>query len=119
MSKDELKHRMRCDMKQFLDDIENQSHADKLISLQNLMDKYIHLNTCDYSMDHYDLRSIIGSAKGKFSNDSMPIFLGDKKRKVTQGELPHMMMIEATIGWLNKNNCLKRLPKFDKREDKL
>lgn len=113
-----LKKQMEDDMKQFLDNIESQSHGDRVVTLRNLLEKYVHLNTCDYMMDHFDLQSIVGSAKTKFSNDKMPIFLGEKKRQVMQSELPHMMMIEATIGWLNKNNCLKRLPKFDKREDK-
>lgn len=119
MSKDELKYRMEKDMRQFLEDIDSQCFKDQLESLSNLMNKYVHLNTCDYIMDHFDLRSIIGSAKTKFSIDSMPIFLGQKRKKVTQEELPHMMMVEATIRWLNKNNCLKKIPKFDKREGKL
>jgi hypothetical protein len=70
-------------------------------------------------MDSIDLNQIISGAKKKFSNDKVPILLGDNKRLVNQSELPNLFVIESTIGHLNKKGCLKKLAKFDKREDKL
>lgn len=114
-----LEEQLEVDIRRFIENIENQSQNAKVETLRNLFDKYLHLNTTDYMMDTHDLQSIIGSAKGKFSNDTFPIFLGEKKRKVSQHDLPNLCVIEATIGHLKKNGCLKKLPKFDKREDKL
>ena len=70
-------------------------------------------------MDNHDFNKIIGSAKQKFATDTFPVFLGPRRVKVPPGDLPNLCVIEATIGFLNKNDCLKKIPKFDKREDKL
>ena len=82
------------------------------------MDKYIHLSKSDHVLDDHDLRTIIGSAKTKFANEKMPIHLGKGRRLVSQVDLPNLCVIEATIGHLNKTDCLKKIPKFDKVEDK-
>ena len=68
-------------------------------------------------MDGYDLHSIISNAKGKFASDKMPIFLGEKKTRVSANELPNLMIIESTISHLKKQDCLKKLPKFDKKQN--
>lgn len=114
-----LKEQMEVDILRFLENIESQSQNSKLETLRNLFDKYIHLSTCDLMMDTHDLNSIINDAKSRFSNNKMPIHLGKNKRIVTQTELPNLCIIEATIGHLSKKDCLKKSPKFDKREDKL
>ena len=114
----DLKKQLEVDIKRFIDNIENQSDADKIQTLRNMFKTHLHLHTCDYMMDKHDLQTIIGGAKGNFSRDAMPIYLGAKKRIVDQNELPNMMVIESTISYLNKNDCLKKMPKFDKREDK-
>ena len=112
-----IKEQVDTDIRRFMDNIENQNHSDRIETLKNMFDKYLHLNTCDYLMDYYDLNIIIGSAKGKYSRDTMPVYLGEKKRKVGQHELGNMAIVEATITHLNRNGCLKKIPKFDKRED--
>lgn len=114
-----LKEQLDVDIYRFLDNIENQSENSKVETLRNLLEKYLHLNSCDFLMNEHDLNCIISDAKNKFANNKMPIHLGSKKRLVTQSELPNLCIIEATIGHLNKKDCLKKLPKFDKREDKL
>ncbi len=117
MTKD-LKDQLDVDIMRFLENIESQSHSDRIQTLRNLFDKYLHLNSCDLMMDYHDLITIINGAKNKFSSDSVPIRLGEKKKLVTQTELPNLFVIESTISHLNRNGCLKKLPRFDKREDK-
>tara|TARA_R100000951_G_scaffold116766_1_gene130586 strand:+ start:24247 stop:24600 length:354 start_codon:yes stop_codon:yes gene_type:complete len=114
----DLKDQIDIDIKRFLDNIENQSQDDKIKSLRTLFDKHLHLHTCDYMMDKHDLQTIIGGAKTLFARETVPIHLGEKKRMVEQSELSNLFVIEATVSHLNKNDCLKRLPKFDKRENK-
>lgn len=112
-----LKEQLDVEIKRFLENIENQSNRDRLETLNNMFEKYLHLNTCDYMMDRFDLMEIIGSAKSNFSTTTFPIFLGHKKHKVDPNDHANLCIIEATIGHLNKNGCLKKMAKFDKRED--
>ena len=114
-----LRKELDVDIARFLEQIENQSHSGKRETLKILLEKYIHLNTCDYILDHDDLRSIIGQAKVLFSSKVFPCFLGSKKRKVSQNDQPNLCVIEATISLLNNKDCFKKLPKFDYRENKL
>lgn len=114
----ELKKQLEVDVLRFFEQIDTQNSNDKVKTLRNLLDKYLHLNTSDYMMDDHDLRSIVSDAKARFARDNMPIFLGDHKRKVAPGDIPNLCVVEATIAHLNGKDCLKKLPKFDKREDK-
>lgn len=113
-----LKEQLEVDIKRFLENIENQNENDKLQTLRNLFDKYLHLSTSDYLMDHSDLFSIISSAKKKFSEENVPIKIGSSKRTVSQQDLPNFFVIEATVGHLNRKGCLKKLAKFDKKKGK-
>ena len=69
---EELAKQLEIEMKRFLEDIESQNSNDRLQSLRNLFDKYLHLSTCDYMMDSHDLRQIISGAKTSFSNKPFP-----------------------------------------------
>lgn len=112
-----LKEEIEIDIHQFFRQIENTTHNDKLEILRMLLQKYAHLTSSYYIMDSHDLTSIIGNAKSKFANDSLPIYLGNKKTKVRQGDIANLFLIESTILHLNKNDCLKKIPKFDKHEE--
>ena len=113
-----LKDELEVDIARALEHLEKQSINGQKETLRNLLNKYIHLGTTDYMMDNHDLLTIISNAKGIFAREKMPIHLGSKKRKVSQQDLPNLCVIEATVAYLNKNDCLKKLAKFDKREDK-
>lgn len=113
-----LEDQLEVDIKRFLENIEKQGVNSRVESLRHLFQKYLHLNTCEYMMDKHDLQTIIGSAKQLFANETVPIHLGEKKRIVEQSELANLFVIEATVLHLNKNNCLKKIPKFDKKENK-
>ncbi len=113
-----IKDELEVDIKRFFEQIENQDCNGKAETLRLLMDKYIHLTTTDYMMDKHDLDSIVSMAKNKFATKTFPVHLGDKKRKVYEAEQANLCIIESTVGWLNKKDCLKRLAKFDYREDR-
>jgi hypothetical protein len=112
-----LKEQLEVDIQRFFENIDKQSDNDKVETLRNLMDKYIHLSKSDFLMNHFDLMAILSSAKGKFANETFPVILGSKKQKVLDIELPNLCVIEATIEFLNKNDCLKKMPKFDKQRE--
>lgn len=113
-----LEKQLDSEIREFIKNLDEQTYADKIITVRNFVKKYMHLSTSSYLMDNYDLKSIIDNAKTKYSNDSFPIHLGKNKIKVHQSDLANLCLIEATIGHLTKHECLKKDVKFDKREDK-
>lgn len=113
-----LKESLDGDIASFFRDIENQNLNDQKLTLKLLIDKYAHLSSSEFVMDKADLEFIVSSAKGIFATKTMPVFLGKGIRKVYEGDQAALCIIEATIGHLNKSECLKKLPKFDYREDK-
>lgn len=113
-----LKEQVEVDIKEFFDQIDTQNTEDKNKTLRFLLDKYIHLSTSERLMDWHDLNSIISGAKSNFADKAFPVFLGNKKRKVYENEQANLCMVESVIMHLNKNDCLKKLPKFDYREDR-
>jgi hypothetical protein len=114
-----MKQNLEADMINFFKQIESQSESDQKETLRLLLDKYIHLTKAEFVMDKHDLEQIISTAKANMVNTTMPITLGKTKRRVHPDQQPTLCIIEATVSHLNKNECLKRLPKFDYREDKL
>lgn len=114
-----LKEQLDTDILRFLENIETQNYSDKIQTLKNLFDKYIHLSHAELLLDNHDLATIISNAKNIFANQTMPIHIGPNKRLVNPADLPNLCVIEATISLLNKKDCLKKVAKFDKREDKL
>ena len=107
------------DIDYFFKDIEYGYERDAKQKLKTLLLKYAGANLPEKKIDHQDLFDIIGSAKQKFANETLVIFLGQDRNKVAPEDMANVCVIEATIGHLNKIKCLRRLVKFDKREDKV
>ena len=105
------------DIMRFFEQIENQEPNDKIKTLRLLMDKYIHLSKSSHMMDNADLFNIISQAKSMFARKAFPVFFGERCSKVLQSDQPNLCVIESTIVYLNKNDCLKKMPKFDYREN--
>lgn len=112
-----MKQNLEADITNFFNQIDSQNLNDQKQTLRNLIDKYIHLTKADFLMDKHDLESIQSAAKGLMVEKTMPITLGKAKRRVQPEQQTTLCVIEATISHLNKNECLKRLPKFDYTED--
>lgn len=106
-----------ADIRRFFDEIEKQDINDKHMTLKLLLDKYIHLNTCNFIMDEKDLRAIISIAKSSFSIEPTPQYLGENNYKINPIDIPNLCMIEATISHLTKNDCFKKIPKFNKKKE--
>lgn len=115
-----IKEQLEIDIFRFFEQIESQGTNDRKQTLRNLLDKYIHLTKADHLMDAYDFREIIGHATSAMANDNLTRFLpsGPRKVKVSEDDMRKIIIIEATIGHLNKNDCLKRMPKFNYQPDK-
>ncbi len=115
----DLKQQLDVDIERFFDNIESQSHSDKKQTLKDIFEKYLHLTSSDYMMDYFDLNDIVGHAMTLFATETFPVHLGYKRKKVQEDNLRYLCLIESTVMHLNKKGCLKKIAKFDKREDLL
>ncbi len=97
---------------------ESQNYEDQRKTLRLLLEKYTHLNKSEYLMDVHDLKNIVSSATSIFANKTMPMFLGSSRSKVMENDQKHVCLIEATIFHMGKIDCLKRLPKFNYKDDR-
>ena len=114
-----VKETLESDIINFFEQIDNQNVNDQRQTLRLLLDKYIHLTKAELMMDKHDLEVIVSHAKGLMAQKTFPVHLGKNKRRVDESEQTTICIIESTISHLNKNDCLKRLPKFDYKEDSL
>lgn len=113
-----ISNELEVDIKRFFEELDNQNYNDRVTSLKLLFEKHLHLHSSDYMMDKHDLFSIISTAKGLYSSKAFPIYLGDKCRKVNKEDYGNLCVIEATVSHLNNKKCLKKIAKFDYKEDK-
>lgn len=113
-----LKDQIEGDISNFFANIENLGVNDQKETLRILLSKYAQLSSSDFLLDKNNLDQIIDNAKTLMSNKTMPMFLGEKKRRIPEHEQATVCLIESTISQLNKNDCLKRLPKFDYKDNK-
>lgn len=108
----ELEGKISQDALEFIGSIDKMSHGDKIDLLKLLLKKYALLATSDVTLDKKDLSDIISKAKQNFTDITIPVELEGSETPVHQTEIANLCVIEATIGHLNKNSCLKRIPKF-------
>lgn len=115
-----IKEQLEVDISRFFEQIENQNFNDQKETLRILFDKYLHLTRSDYMMDMHDLREIVGMAGNKMANENIVRFLpsGNQKVKISQDQIVKLLIIESTIGHLNKKDCLKKIAKFDYKDNK-
>lgn len=111
----DLKEQLEFDIHRFFEQIDSQNFNDQKQTLRLLFDKYLHITKADHMMDMHDLREIIGHAGTKMANESVTRNLnsGNEKIKISQNDMIKVLIIEATVGHLNKKDCLKKVAKFD------
>jgi hypothetical protein len=117
MSDKETQSEIDAEIRRLIEVLDNQNYNDQIESVRKLVEKYVHLTTTDHMMDGFDLKKIINNAKSIFAKENTKIYLGKKKTPISQSDMSNYCVIEATIRYLNTIGCLKKLPKFDKRDE--
>ena len=110
---------LRQDIIDFFDNIEGMESNDQVKTLENLINKYAHLNSTTLLLDHRDLQRIIGMSKELMSNSNLKkSFRTSTGNRIVQYEEARILQIIcATISFLNSKDCLKKIPKFNYKED--
>ena len=111
----DLKSQVDSDVINFFKQIEHQNDNDRMETLRNLLNKYIHLSRCSYMMGMPELNEIISRSAEKMAQLTFPIHLGPNKSQVLQEHQHVFAIAESTVDFLHNRECLKKNPIFDKR----
>jgi hypothetical protein len=90
--------------------LEGQFFEDQIDTLKNLIKKFVHLDNASFKLRRHDLLNIISGAKSSMAQNTMPMYLDGKDVPIHMEEARLIMIIQATISYLNGKDCFKKLP---------
>jgi hypothetical protein len=99
------------DLREFFEIEGNLKKEDRLNYLRTIFDKHLTLRKLDHMVNYGDLQEIISQSKRAYGNITLPAHITGKR--VDTSQLPTLAMLEAFVGYLNKNHLLKKLTKLD------
>ena len=76
-----------------------------------IFDKHFAMEQTEHLLNMGDFQYIVSYAKSQFVNLKLPAQIS--KREVYPSDVPHVLIIEAVLGYLNKSKVLKKLVKID------
>lgn len=104
------------ELREYLEKESNMRHSDKLPYLMIIINKHFGLDKIDHMVDYHDLDALINNSKVAYVDTKMPISISCRELSTTHSN--YVLILEAFVGYLNKNKLIKRLIKFDHREKK-
>lgn len=111
-----LEEELERDIQQFFQQVENQLPEGKRETLKLLIDKYCHISSTPTLFNKSDFDMIKQFAQRFFVDAHFPKMVGENRRTIEGGDLRVLAIIEGTISYLQSQDCLKKLPKFDYKE---
>jgi hypothetical protein len=99
------------ELREYLEREPNMRGEDRIVYLMNIMIKHFENDKLDHVVTHREFMGMISDAKSRYATKVFPIRISN--REVDSSEVSHVLMIESVIGYLNKNNLLRRLVKFN------
>jgi hypothetical protein len=99
------------ELREYLNLEKNLRAEDRLQYLLAIMNKHFAIDKIEHLVHYNDLNDIIGFAKSHWAQTTMPMEIS--KKEIGSQEANYVLVMEALIGYLNKNKLLKRLVKFD------
>lgn len=102
---------IEAELRQYIEDSANLSRQDRYVHLKAIFDKHFAMEKTEHLLTMGDFQQIVSYAKSQFVNIKLPAQIS--KREVYPSEVPHVLMIEAVISYLNRSQILKKLVKID------
>jgi hypothetical protein len=102
------------DLREYLEKEPNLRKADKLVYLTAIFHKRLEIRKLDHVVSYADYFSILGQAKNFYIRMKLPVRISGKELEAN--DALHVSTLESFIGYLNRNNLLKKLIKFDYTE---
>lgn len=107
MSRDKL----RAEIAEYLTKEANMFRSDKQAYLERIVDREFFERNTPHAINRIDLMQIVSNAGSHIAKMTMPVHVSNKQ--MDSYEVRHIAMIEAIIGYLNRNGLLNREVKFD------
>lgn len=101
------------EIKAFLAIEDNLRKSDRLPYLMAIINKHFAVDKIDHIVINHELQEIIGNAKMAYAKTPVPMYIS--KKEIRDVELNFVLVMEAFVGYLNRNKLLKRVVKFDHR----
>lgn len=111
-----LKQDLEQDISEFFRQIEKQLPESQKKTLMLLFDKYMHISTTPVKWVRRDFDMIKENATRLFIDSAFPKQFNNSYSKITAAEAANFCLIVSTIAYLNSQDCLKKLPKFDLKD---
>lgn len=96
---------------EYLEKEPNLRRSDRIKYLMSIINKHFEQDKVDHSVNHYDFQLMLSNAKHEFTQIALPMEIS--RKEVHSQEAVYVLMMEAFVGYLNRNKLLKRLVRFD------
>ena len=110
MNKSEKEALINQEVRRVVSVLEGQFFEDQVETLKHLINKFVHLDSSSFKLRRHDLLNIISHAKSSMATNTMPMHLDGKDNPIPMEEARLVMIIQATISYLNGKDCFKKLP---------
>ncbi len=98
------------ELREYLEREPNLRRDDRIVYLMNIMNKHFENDKIEHMINYRDLTEMISNAKASWPTKPLPMRITGQT--VDSTEVPHVLIIEALVGYLNRNKLLRRLVKF-------
>lgn len=102
------------DLREYLTKEPNLRREDRLAYLTAIFHKRLELKKLDYVINNSDYFNILSNAKNFYIRMTLPIRI--TRKELQANDATHIAILESFISYLNKNQLLKKLVKFDYTE---
>lgn len=99
------------ELRQYLEDADNMSRADRYVYLKAVFDKHLALEKTEHILTMSDFQNIVGTAKQNFVNLILPMTISN--RALNASETPNVAVVQAMISYLNNAGILRKMVKID------
>jgi len=101
-------------LREYLEKEPNLRRDDRLAYLKAIFHKQLEIKKLNHVINYKDYLNVAGQAKSIYTTMKLPIRISRKDLEPNQ--VVHMATLESFILYLNRNDLLKKLVKFDYTE---
>jgi hypothetical protein len=94
------------ELREYLEKEPNLTRQDRYSYLMAIFQKHMEFKKLDHVVNYKDYFNLLSLAKNFYTKMKLPVSI--TRKELEPNDAVHVAMIETFIGYLNKNNLLKR-----------
>lgn len=102
------------ELREYLEKEPNLARNERLLFLRSIFNKHLEFNKLEHVITSNDFFNLINNSKVEYAKLKLPVKIS--KRQVDSSEAPHVAMMNSVLSYLNQNDLLRRLVRFDDRD---